>query len=61
MQQMHHYDPVERQQSKQRARDADDSALRAGQISREALGNRNGFFSSLEIVGSSVHRRGIAA
>lgn len=59
MRQILNFDPVQRQHEKARARELDDRALRSGKISREELRGRNSFFSSLEIVHSSVRRRGI--
>lgn len=55
------YDPMERQREKQRSRDQDDRDLRLGVVSREELSARNGFFSSLDVAGSSVRRRRILA
>lgn len=49
-----HYVPAERQREKNRAREADDFALRNGQISRVDLQRQNGFFASLEIISSSL-------
>ena len=57
MLQVSHYDPIEREREKQRARDQDDRALRQGSLSIEELRFRNGFFSSLDLAGSSVRRR----
>jgi len=61
MMQVNLFDPIERQREKQRSRDADDRELRMGLVSREELGARNGFFSSLDIAGSSIRRRRILA
>jgi len=61
MRQILYFDPIERQHEKARAREIDDRALRSGSVSREDLRDRNGFFSPLEIVHSSVRRRGIIA
>lgn len=61
MRQQCHFEPAERQREKARARAADDRALRSGEISREELRARNGFFSSLDVVSSSVRRRGVIA
>lgn len=61
MRQLCHFNPAERQQEKARARAADDLALQSGEVSRDELRARNGFFSSLEIVSSSVRRRGVIA
>lgn len=57
MQQVSHYDPIEREREKQRGRDQDDRALREGSVSAEELRLQNGFFSSLNLAGSSVRRR----
>lgn len=51
------YDPMERQREKQRSRDQDDRDLRMGAVSRQELGARNGFFSSLDVANSSIRRR----
>lgn len=48
------YDPAERQMEKERSRAADEADLRSGSVSRGDLSARNGFFSSLQIVDSSV-------
>lgn len=61
MRQVLKFDPVERQHEKARARELDDRALRSGDISRAELQARNSFFSALEIVHSSVRRRGVIA
>lgn len=61
MQQVSHYDPIEREREKQRRRDQDDRALREGSVSAEELRLQNGFFSSLDLAGSSVRRRRILA
>lgn len=61
MLQVSHYDPVERQREKDRARERDDRALRNGDISREALRMRNGFLAPLDVVSSSIRHRGIVA
>lgn len=61
MSQVSHYDPVERQREKDRARARDDRALRDGAISREQLRLRNSFLAPLEIVSSSIERSGGAA
>lgn len=61
MQQVSLYDPMERQREKQRSRDQDDHDLRMGVVSRQELSERNGFFSSLDIAGSSIRRRRILA
>lgn len=57
MLQVNIYDPMERQREKQRSRDQDDRDLRMGIVSRQELAARNGFFSSLDIAGSSIRRR----
>lgn len=57
MLQVNLYDPMDRQREKQRSRDQDDRELRMGIVSREELGARNGFFSSLDLAGSSIRRR----
>jgi hypothetical protein len=57
MQQVNHYDPIQRQRDKQRAREQDDRDLRSGAVSPELLGERNGFFSSLDLSRASVRRR----
>ncbi|MDV3258103.1 MAG: hypothetical protein LOX97_10070 [Sphingomonas sp.] len=54
-----HFDPRQRQREKEIARQRDEHDLRAGFVSREQLRARNGFFSSLQIVGSSIRRQGI--
>lgn len=61
MQQVSHYDPIEREREKQRGRDQDDRALREGSVSAEELRLQNGFFSSLDLAGSSVRRRRVLA
>ncbi|HEX8416599.1 MAG TPA: hypothetical protein VF641_03255 [Methylobacterium sp.] len=61
MQQVSLYDPMERQREKQRSRDQDDRDLRMGVVSHEELSARNGFFSSLNIAGSSIRRRRVLA
>ena len=53
-----HFNSAERQQQKQRSRDEDDRQLRSGAASPEQLRQQNGFFSSLDIRGGSVSRRG---
>lgn len=54
MYQVCHYSPAERQMEKERSRAADAYALRSGSRSRDDLRRNNGFFSSLEIVDSSI-------
>jgi|TARA_R100000049_G_C1957802_1_gene121984 hypothetical protein len=54
MQQACYYSPAERQQEKERQRASDADDLRSGRVSRNDLRARNGFFSSLEIVESSI-------
>ena len=61
MLQVSYYSPAERQREKDRARAQDERDLREGNVSREELRLRNGFLAQLEIVGSSVRRRGIIA
>ena len=56
-----HYSPAERQREKDRAREQDDRDLREGRVSRDELRARNAFLAPLEIVSSSVRRRGIVA
>jgi hypothetical protein len=48
------YDPAQRQLEKERQRAADDARLESGQISRGELRANNGFFSSLEVIDSSI-------
>ncbi len=59
MVQVSYYDPAERQREKDRARAQDDRDLREGRVSREALRRLNGFFASLDIIDSSIRRRGV--
>lgn len=54
MLQMNHFDPMERQREKQRARDQDECALQSGNVSREQLRMRNSFLAPLQIIGSSI-------
>ena len=54
MLQVRYYDPAERQQEKERQRASDALLLSEGRISRADLRERNGFFSSVEIVESSI-------
>lgn len=54
MYQVSHYSPAERQQEKERLRASDALALRQGPVSQADLRAQNGFFSSLEIVESSI-------
>jgi hypothetical protein len=54
MHQACYYSPAERQQEKERHRASDADDLRSGRISRDELRARNGFFSSLDIVESSI-------
>lgn len=54
MYQVCHYSPAERQMEKERSRASDAYALRSGSRSRDDLRRSNGFFSSLEIVDSSI-------
>lgn len=53
-----YYDPQQRIREKQISREQDDRALRSGAVSRDELGHRNGFLSSLDLSGASVRRRG---
>jgi len=48
------YDPAQRQQEKERQRASDAAALQNGQVSRDDLRVSNGFFSSLEVLDSSI-------
>jgi hypothetical protein len=57
MRQVCYYDPAERQQEKERHRASDEALLRQGRVSRGDLRARNGFFSSLDIVESSIVRQ----
>jgi hypothetical protein len=57
MQQRLHYDPIERQREKQRAREQDDRDLQAGIVSISELSERNGFFSGVDFSRASVRRR----
>jgi hypothetical protein len=54
MYQVGHYRPAERQREKERARASDALDLRQGRVSQADLRARNGLFSSLEIVESSI-------
>ena len=54
MPQVRIYDPADRQLQKERNRASDTEALRLGLVSSEELWARNGFFSSFEIMSSSV-------
>ncbi len=54
MYQVSHYRPAERQEEKERVRASDALALCQGKVSQADLRARNGFFSSLEIVESSI-------
>lgn len=58
MQKAGYYDPIERQREKQLSREQDDLDLLSGAVSREELGKRNGFFSSLDLSKARVGRRG---
>jgi hypothetical protein len=58
---INHYNPIERESEKARAREADELALSKGEISREALRLRNGFLAPLEIVSSAIKRQGVIA
>jgi hypothetical protein len=48
-----YFNPQQRQREKEFARERDERDLRDGAVSRQDLSARNGFFSSLQIVGSS--------
>jgi hypothetical protein len=54
MSQVCYYDSAERHQEKERHRASDVDDLLSGRISREQLRLRNGLFSSLQIIDSSV-------
>ncbi|WP_341896750.1 hypothetical protein [Sphingobium sp. YR657] len=54
MMQVRYYDPAQRQEEKERQRASDASLLSEGRVSRSELRERNGFFSSVEIVESSI-------
>ena len=54
MPQVSFFSPAERQRHKERLRVHDAYALREGHLSYEDLRVRNGLFSSLEILGSSI-------
>ncbi|MEC3909433.1 hypothetical protein U5A82_02775 [Sphingobium sp. CR2-8] len=54
MMQVRYYDPAERQQEKERQRASDALLLREGRISPAELRERNGFFSSVEVIDSSI-------
>jgi len=58
---INHYNPIERESEKARAREADELALSKGEISREALRLRSGFLAPLEIVSSAIKRQGVIA
>jgi hypothetical protein len=51
-----YFDPDERRREKQISRDQDDSDLREGRISSEALQRQNSIFASLDLSSSSVRR-----
>lgn len=51
------YNPIAREQEKQRARVQDDCDLRSGSISRQELNKRNGLFSSIDMSRASLRRR----
>lgn len=57
MQQLNHFDAIERQREKQRLRNQADHDLRIGVVSLEELRARNGFFSSVDISKAFVRRR----
>lgn len=48
------YDPAERQREKERSRALDEADLRSGSVSHAEMSARNGFFSSLHVIESSV-------
>ena len=54
MPQFDYFDPAKRQMEKERSRVADEAAFAKGDISRGQLAKENGFFSSLDIVESSI-------
>lgn len=54
MRQACYYSPAERQREKERQRAADAEDLRLGNVSHDELRLRNGFFSSLDVVSSSM-------
>jgi hypothetical protein len=54
------FDPVARALEKQLAREQDDACLVSGQISREALQQRNGLYSKLDLSRSVIVRRDVA-
>jgi hypothetical protein len=58
---LNHYDPIERENEKARARVADEVALLSGEISREQLRLRNGFLAPLEVMSSVIKRQGVIA
>jgi len=60
MVQSSYYDPAERRREKDRSRERDDRALRNGSIGRDELRAQNGFLASLDVISSSVRRRGIS-
>lgn len=55
MRQVCYYSPAARQQEKERLRASDAEDLRSGRVSCEQLRARNGLFSSLDVVASSIH------
>jgi hypothetical protein len=54
-------DPAQRQLEKERQRAADDAGLENGQVARDELRASNGFFSSLEVIVSSIVRQEVFA
>jgi len=58
---INHYNPIERESEKARAREADEFALLSGEISREQLRLRNGFLAPLEVMSSAIKRQGVIA
>lgn len=57
MLQRHSFDPAARRREKQHMREADDAALRRGDVSAEELSSENNFFSSLRLSRGSFQRR----
>jgi hypothetical protein len=54
MSDVRYYDPAERQREKERSRAFDAAQLSQGAVSQGELRQRNGFFSSLEILDASI-------
>ena len=61
MLEVRYYDPAERQQEKERQRASDALLLSEGRASQSELRERNSFFSSVEIVESSISFREVFA